>query len=301
MLQRRMEVPMDSCHLCPENTCTLSVPLASSADHLPCTPRAPRWKYDFECSIPANKFMHWTKGELRTIRLGKSRKQRGKKSYKMCYKEYRIPAPYDRIICQLAMEDLHAMDHDSHESRQRQAYAREVLDEFGKELDKLQGYSDAAMVDFRSAVLTPLLQRQALGVHDAYGPSIIAAIGSDEELTIQAVTKFYLQDDPTDPALIPSYRRNILYLPDARWHLGRVLGNPSDTTLAGATRYYNMVRENHDRIMEYLKTHGLQEYDEYGTPLLTCVEISVIIEEGLDLFFADELNKQVRHMPLPLL
>ena len=245
--------------------------------------------------------MAWTEGELRAILLGKSRKQKGKKLYRMCYKEYHIPAPYDRVVCQLVMEDLHAVDHDSHESRRRQAYAREVLDEFGKELKKLKDYSNAAMVKFRSVVLTPILQRQVLGVHDAYGPTMSAAISPNEELTIQAVTMFYLHDDPTDPTLIPTYRRNLLYLPDARWHLGRVLGNPSDTTPAGAIRYYNIVRENHDKIMEYLKIHGLQEYDEDGAPLLTCVEISVIIEEGLDLFFANELYKQVRHMQPPLL
>src|ERR1700753_894445 len=252
------------------------------------------WTYDFECSIPANKFMHWTIGELRTIRIGKERKVKGKKSYRRYYKEYWIPAPYDRIVCQLVTEDTHAETHSSHESQRRQAYGRETLGAFAKELERLKDHTDAAMVKFRSVVLTPILQRQAWGVHDAYTPCIAAAVKrSHEQLTIQAVTEFYLQADPTDQAHIPSYCRNLLYLPDARWHLGHILGNPSDTTQEGAINYYNMVRAHHDVIMEWLARAGHGEPDQHGFPPLSKPKMCAVLTEGLELFFADELAKQV--------
>ena len=45
-----------------------------------------------------------------------------------------------------------------------------------------------------------------------------------EEPTIKQVTKFYLKCDPTDHQWIRAYCRNLLYVPEARWHI-RVMMN----------------------------------------------------------------------------
>jgi len=82
--------------------------------------------------------MYWRRGEIRTIQLGQYRRRRGSKSQTITYSKYEIPAPYDRIVSQLIAEDMHAMGHDTHESRRRQTYAVKTLDTFGDELKELK-------------------------------------------------------------------------------------------------------------------------------------------------------------------
>jgi len=149
-----------------------------------------------------------------------------------------------------------------------------------------------------------------------YGPSVCDTIPAshdttlDEDdkpiLTILDVTKFYLLDDPTHPAHIPSYCQNLLYLPEARWHLGVVMGK---STVIGSDVFYNAIRDNHDRIMDALNdreeddSDNSEEDDSSGSeeddsddriPELTEVEIEAIFDEELEDFFEPELICVVR-------
>jgi hypothetical protein len=162
------------------------------------------------------------------------------------------------------------------------------------------------MVTFRSAVLTPILQRQRLGVDDAYMPSVLAAVRAlasnprkptpkTEPASIHAATGFYLSDDPIHPSHNVSYRRNLLYLPIARWHLGRVLGQPKDPGPESEISYYNSFFEHHDNIMEVLRVEGHPGRNANGVPLLTRAEITAIILEGIEDFFQMEFDEQVTH------
>ena len=287
--------------------CTVSSNISSPNLYLYCHFR---WTYYIECNIAASQFMAWTEGELRPVQVGKTRKINNKRAYKQQYTEYLIPAPYDRIVSQLILEAMHGEAHDTHESHRRLSYAREVLDAFGQELEQLKGRSKEGMVTFRSAILTPLLQRQRRGVDDAYTPSVCAAIRrhasntlqvehAKGSLTIRAATNFYLKDDPTNPSHIPSYRRNLLYLPVARWHLGRVLGQPGDQGPEAALAYYKSILEHHDTIMESLHTEAYAGYNADGVPFLTRAEVTAILLEGIEAFFKAELDEQVLHTVLP--
>ena len=68
------------------------------------------------------------------------------------------------------------------------AYARHVLNEFGKELNLFRGKEE----DFRSKV-NPILQCQLHGLSDPYAPPIASQIStSGKEVTIVDATMFYL-------------------------------------------------------------------------------------------------------------
>jgi hypothetical protein len=250
------------------------------------------------------QFLSWEKDELRTITLEHSRRKKGKqRSTKGVSIEFRIPAAYHRIVSQLVGEIVFATNNDIYEARRRQVYARQVLDFFGQELLRLKGYSPAAMVNFRSKVLTPILMRQLRGTDDAYAPFVHKAVQrKHQQLTIKAATEYYFGLDPVDPMWIPTYRRNLLYLPVARWYLGFLMHNPKGKETA--PQYYKRILEDHDHILEALKVTGYRGNDKNRIPLLTKVEVLSVAEEGLSLFFKDELASLVRficfHTPLPL-
>ena len=257
----------------------------------------PSWKYDFDCAVGATEFLRWRKDELRPVILEHNRRgRRGAKREHTVRTQFNIPAAYHRVVCQLVGEVYFANRHDLYEAQRRQVYAREVLDRFGQELMGLRRYSDQAMVAFRSKTLTPILMRQLWGVDDAYAPSVEGAVKrSHKSLTIQAATEFYLDDDPADPAFIPTYRRNILYVPMARWYLGRVMriDDPKSGSVTKAPDYYKLFLNDHDIIMKSLKQTSFQGEDENGFPLLSEVEVSAITREGLSPFFAPEIKRLV--------
>jgi hypothetical protein len=252
--------------------------------------------------------MKWDEGECREVKVTKPPRKRG---FLREITTYSIPAPYHRIVSQLACEEAHAEHHNSHESYRRQAYALRVLDEFAKEL--LEG--DPPTASFRSRVLTPILQRQLMGVHDAYTPSVRRAIADgDGEPTITDATTCYLSLDPVDPTYIPYYRHHLLYLPEARWHLGVIM----DPSRIGNAVYYNMVRANHDSIMQEPSIDAedtgeppstdkddtdeppstdAEEADE--PPPLTREEVRVVLQEDLAEFFQPELDRVVSPCDLP--
>ena len=73
----------------------------------------------------------------------------------------------------------------------------------------------------------PILMRQLWGVDDAQAPFVEKAIrGAYQTLNAEAVTPFYPGDDPADLVHIPTYRRNLLYIPMARRCLGHLMDAP---------------------------------------------------------------------------
>jgi hypothetical protein len=235
--------------------------------------------------------MRWEKDELRDVIAMTLIKVEGTEELVNHDMPYKLPAAYHRVVSQLGLEIQYGEMNDNHEARRRMAYAREVLDAFGRELEQLKDTTPPAMKAFRSAVLTPILQRQLWGVPDAYTPFVRSAIKGKKhaELTIKTATEFYLKRDPTNPSNIPIYRRNLLYIPEARWHLQRLMGR------SPSPQHRDQVEDDHDLIMVALR-EGYKGLDNRSFPLLTQAEASAIAEEGLEEFFEVEIANLVKHI-----
>jgi len=50
--------------------------------------------------------------------------------FKVTLTPFEVPAVYHWLVCQLIAEERHGLQHNSHESRRRQIYARQVLAAF---------------------------------------------------------------------------------------------------------------------------------------------------------------------------
>ena len=277
-----------------------------------------RSSYYLKYNITADKILRWTDGELRTISVG----VKAGKAKKVTYSDHQIPAPYDRIVDQLLREVEHATKavKKGHEVLRRKTYAQRVLDAFHLEIRKYDG--DPA--SFRSRVLTPLLQRQLCGVEENQGPCVRNSVCDKRgRCTIKSVTQFYLGCDPTDPGWIPTFRRNLVYIPEARWHLGVVLGKIS----VADHKAYDDIKDHHDQLMRKVSTRSENDdtHEEGGddgsseedsdddeavnfeldvvnsAPPFRLTEVSVLVAEGLDEFFAHELQTVVRLPHIDLL
>ena len=239
------------------------------------------------------------------ISLGEVKLVKGKRT--VTYKNVFVPAPYARVVSQMSAEVRHGAKSSGHESRRRLAFAKEVLHEFWAELqqprDSLEG--------FRSVVLTPILQRQLWGIEENYRPMVERAVAQGgEEPTIKQATKFYLERDPTDHRWIGTYRRNLLYVPEARWHL-RVMMNQ---IAVGDEEAYDHMRDRTDELhrvrkMDYNDDNRFIRYGDendgeseenwvsHKPPrVYTKAEVGVIIEEELDEFFDVETWSSVRFL-----
>ena len=162
----------------------------------------------------------------------------------------------------------------------------EILDAFGAELSSVRSMTS----DFRSKILTPILQRQLRGLPDYYTPIVSKTIASGhEKVTIGNATEFYLQVDPTDCQLIPSYRRNLIYIPEMRWHLGAVMG----TIRLGDGPQYNEIRTHQDVLMKALKEEEIDDDESDTMPAFNAAEVLVIVQEQLEEYFQEELAASV--------
>jgi hypothetical protein len=246
----------------------------------------PRRNYHLNCSCKLDTYLNWTEGELREVDVGQlSKKRKGKKREISWYKK-NIPAPYYMLVAQLLGEAIFGATINTHEGRRREAYAYEVLDLFGEEILSYVGPPAA----WRSRVLTPILQRLLWGVYDAYSPAVRAALaGGAEEPTILGVTDFYLSADPVNAGLATTYRRNVIYNPDARWYLSTLCGQDG-----GSTDHYKKVRRNHDRLTASFGDDPLIQPPPGDVPLLRKADIDVIFDEGLSNYFLPELRRVVR-------
>ena len=206
----------------------------------------------------------------------------------MSRKTYFIRAPYDRIISQLIAEVKHGEEHDAHESRRRQEYAKRLLDLFAIEAERYKGHT----LKFYPKTLTPLLIRQLRGLHDASSRVVRSMVSNNEPpATPEQTIQFYFGVDPTAPSCIPHYRRNLLNLPISRWHLAIVL----QTATLGDGDLYDRFHDDHNIIMQTLKRTGYPERGPHGIPLLIEDEVAAIIGEEITSFFEPELNLVVHH------
>jgi hypothetical protein len=257
--------------------------------------------FKFKCSITSSDFMEWGDTTLRTIHFGRLRKAKNKRSYTVTYTALDIPAVYHRLVGQLIAEEAQGQKHNSHESRRRQMYARQVLDAFAEELLKNAAKPLEKRVppaSFRSHTLTPILQRQLRAVHDAYMPSVNTAMikMGEASLTLSRVTEIYVHQDPTLAYLAPRYRRHLLYVPEPRWYLA-ILINPARQ---GDPGFYYEVREHHEQILMAIREdEGQTIRDSHGMPILRRAEVRAIILEGLEDCFAQELSAVVLPPTLP--
>lgn len=213
----------------------------------------------------------------------------------MVWTDHRILAPYDHILGQLVAEiHLSVRGADTHETRRRSVYAKQVIDRFADEITKFKGDPSR----FYSTVLTPLLVRWLRGLHDAYSKVALAVIarGADEA-TMEQATAFYLTMNPTDPKYIRLYRRQLLNLPIARWYLATVLNVvPAGYT---AAEHYHRFQKDHNAIMfsNANRSTAYRTLDEYGIPHLNKTEAAVLIATRLEVFFRPELQRAVRSSP----
>ena len=141
------------------------------------------------------QFLQWGEGEMQNVKWTNISEH--------VEHSRNIPAAYHWLVCQLMAEIAHAPKQSDHEAIRRCVYATEVLDAFAMELYSIRSPTP----DFRSKVLTPILQRQLQGLPDFYYPPIVTAIASNKKtVTLSDATTWYLQEDPTLPEWIPSYR-----------------------------------------------------------------------------------------------
>lgn len=247
-----------------------------------------RPKYRFSCDLKLESFMDWTDGKVHEINYGRLRKIPDKKTLKWSAKIINIHIQYARVIQQFVFEDNHAKQNKGHEALRRRTYAQRVLDRLGMELDSWQrDYAKDGWEwsHFRSTTLTPILQRQLRGVPDAYGPAIRKAITPSNSIpTIGQATTFYLGVNPLSTGCIPYYRRHLLYVREARWHLAILMGKVDIKSVEDFDRSLR----HHDVIMDALcesprPTPG-------SIPPLNQVEAVVITVEGIDEFFRQELS-----------
>jgi hypothetical protein len=96
-----------------------------------------------------------------------------------------------------------------------------------------------------------------------------------------------------DPANILHYRKSLLYIPEMRWFLGILMEVIDLESIEGFQR----VRDNHDKVMQALADEDEDEDEEADEddeddaviPALSQVEVEVVIDEGLEKFFKEEL------------
>ena len=192
-------------------------------------------------------------------------------------------------------ESAHGKLDATHEALHRQSYTERMLQEFGEELSNFKGHN----LDFRSQVLTLVLQRQMQGVADCYAPAIFKALVAtdSEEVTIADATDFYLSVDPVHPKIIPSYQRNIVYICEACWHLAVLLGKIS----VGSKEAFHQSIVTQDLVMSVLQEEVMESGDvkEDVYFQMSKAEVGALVFEELDELFQDELLAQVR-APGPL-
>lgn len=233
--------------------------------------------------------MKWKAGQLHDIFYGKRKKQSGqRKRFNMVTK--RVPVQYARLLHQFLLEIELAKHTKAHEVLRRQTYAQKVLDEFGLELDRFRGPEN----EFRSKVLTPILQRQLNGIPDVHGPAVRRGIESrNGKPTIAQVTQFYLGNDPLAPGMKHSYRHNLIYIREARWHLAILLGKVD----VKSEDDFTVTLQHHDCIQQRLKRSRKPNTNPKGFPVWNEVEVAAVVEEELDEWFDTEVNRVVSTFP----
>jgi hypothetical protein len=269
--------------------------------------------YHFQITFSLELFLNWNKNETLLIKVGTLR---GASNPRMCYRRRYIPVVYAQVLHQLCTEVSHAEVNKGHEAQRRAAYADQVTDLFAHEIYERRDLSrqGSAASNWRSKVLTPIIQRQIAGVPDAYCPAIHAGVLDPEDdnssadesedlsraMTIADATLFYLSRDPTDPALIPEYRRNLLYTRELRWYLATLLGHTKVDDIEG----YNMsiftqdqIESVDDWVYSDDEESGGDEGEDDEPPPMGPSDIFAILTGGVQGFYQAELDAAVCVMP----
>lgn len=238
----------------------------------------------------------------------------------MAFKTRHIPMAYIRILHQFYYENKCETQSLIYEAQRRGSYAGRVLDAFGEELDiypDLETNGPHAS-GWRSAVLTPILQRQIYGISDTIASWVHQGIAcaladppkasdngdddddddsddDDEVLTISDVTKFYLSRDPLDPRIIPTFRRNLIMTREVRWHLAVI----SRSTTFDNNEHFVKTVQHHESLLDPPDDKESQpKNNRTRIPPLSALETSVILGEGLGSFF-EELGHTVGIASIP--
>jgi hypothetical protein len=277
-------------------------------------------------SVKDDNFLAWETGQTRRIYFelreksdrdeGQKDGGKGKGREREPARQFRrIPEGYARLIHQLILEVQHGGSDSGHESERRMMYAGRVLDKFVEELKPFP--DDGPGADWRSIVLTPILQRQMIGIPDSYSWSVNRAVvnmGYDEEdsdpdeeeftddmgdeedrlrPTIAQATRAYLAVDPLDPEWIPSYRRNLLYVREMRWHLSVVSVHNKYTV--SQVPIFDVTIKNSDFLHEFVSN---QMKDNPSPDSLLLPELIVIVSEGIEKFYESEISRLVCYSSL---
>lgn len=236
------------------------------------------------------------------------RKRVNRKSYRPTWSSIKIHPQYARLVHQLTLEAEQGDKDSTHEAIRRGGYARRMLDAFSEEIDRHKG----SPLGFRSKTFTPVLQRQVRGIPDNYAPFIRSNVSgqTNTKPTIADATDFYLGHDPLDPSLISAYRRNLLYIREAKWALhiirgGVTAGSRNDFKWSLAMQdcimgYMGVDLANSDRpeanreIMAELIAGDLHNppdpVDDDTAPEISYPELRAIVFEGLDDYFQEEID-----------
>ena len=263
--------------------------------------------YHFQVTFPRELFLDWEKDQTLLIKVGTVH---GPSNPRMCFRHRFVPVVYAQLLHQLCIEVAHAHFNKGHKAQRQAAYADQVTDLFAHEIYNHMDLSrqGATASKWCSKVLTPILQRQIAGVPDAYLPSIHAGVLDSEdddsdldeedntsrEMTIAEATIFYLNRDPTDPALILEYRHNLLYTRELRWYLSTLLGSIWVDDVGG----FNISLFTQNELENFPQESDEEEDSDSGEvdvpPPLDTVDILVILVEGLQEFYMEELEAVVR-------
>lgn len=232
----------------------------------------------------------------------------------MSYKTRYIPVPYARIAHQLYHEHTHGEVSLVYEAQRRGDYAARVLDAFGMEIRACKHLeTDGPHAGrWHSAVLTPILQRQIYGIPDTVASWAHEGIkyalrdppadkndgngghndddddDDNRNLTIYDVTKFYPSGDPLNPQTIPIFRRNLLLIREARWHLA-VLSGVADQN---DTAYFTLTVEDQDTLLQVQEGEepAVPDSNATGIPGFGPLERGIIRRENLVSFFEGDDN-----------
>lgn len=252
-----------------------------------------RERYKFERCLDLDEFFNWEDGQLKNLQFAFIKRKKNQAPHHMIRMK-KVHIAYIQVVDQFVAEYLHAEKHHGHEAVRRQSYVMAMLDLFAKELIDYDGPDS----EFRSKVLTPVLQRYLFGVPDGSMRTVSIAIRPDgRKPTIKEATEFYLSADPLEPEWIPNYRRNAIAIPQVRWHLRDLLEQrfKRGIEVIGDEEYYDSVLQNQVELMAGIAE--LNEEDEVilGMPPLAKPEVDTIVCESLESFFQEELKSVVRH------
>jgi hypothetical protein len=148
-----------------------------------------------------------------------------------------------------------------------------------------------------------------MGTPDQYSPGIEEAVanvsaladgdeddGAEPAVNIGLATDFYLSVDLADPALIPQYRRNIVAISEAIWHLAVLLG----TVEENSPERYELLRSYSEWYLEIQHDEDVDDEDGGVVPPFQDSDITLVVVCGVDRFFHEELQRVVRSLYLPM-